>query len=547
MALDLGILIIPTPCGDAQPQQPADCQNYHIDARNCMEQECIDLRAIILVDEFHDFKYLPSKKALKLKVQRTECNPKSNQNDKTNKKPASGQSVSCVLGFTPTGVARALVITDEGSAETLKLVEEALGKHVLVAKNKTGRVYGTTHVEVVLKKYIKGEAKTLKESLSLEESSPWFYGEELAQRHNEDTCSISGREGLNELRNQFFRSSNGRRMFAAKKGYMVGEQLHNLFKQRVQTRMDELTANCQDLKKMQCVKNLCKRSGSQIINHKGFERGAPLFLFCLAVAIEKCALPKHMILASFCKSGFFDIKEASELFDINEALINDGCSQLDKTKKELGFPHTSLSKESQFTGSSDQLHQFANSAWKERALALQEERDNEEMLKLELCALDDMDAFQDAPEPEFEPREKTFSGALAKLSDAEPNSTNAANKDIFQQLFLLVFKGTECFKNKPLEVQKRLADLHLDLLKTHYLVLRKSPSPLVAGKTIHFYVWNILRKVKIMQPVKKDSLAKQCVREYNKYSARKGGTVPKTGEEMVDADGEKEIEPSNNM
>ena len=134
MAIALGILIIPSRCREQNPQEPADCQSYEIRVRKLMKDNCIDPRAMILLEEFNDLKYLHRKK-----TERTESKKGTSKKERT--ESAGGQPVSCVLAFTPTGVARALVITDEGCQETFKLINTVLGKHVLVAKNKTSTVY----------------------------------------------------------------------------------------------------------------------------------------------------------------------------------------------------------------------------------------------------------------------------------------------------------------------------------------------------------------------------------------------------------------------
>ena len=93
-------------------------------------------------------------------------------------------------------MARAYVLTDSASDETRKLVRDVLGKHVVLMVNKTGNVYGQTHLNLILKKYLDAEQRKMKEALALDQSEPWFFGEDHAPGHYHDDCSVTKETGL---------------------------------------------------------------------------------------------------------------------------------------------------------------------------------------------------------------------------------------------------------------------------------------------------------------------------------------------------------------
>ena len=55
------------------------------------------------------------------------------------------------------------VLTDQASAETVSLVRDVLGKHVVLLVNSTGNVHGETHVNQILKMYLAEEHRGMKE------------------------------------------------------------------------------------------------------------------------------------------------------------------------------------------------------------------------------------------------------------------------------------------------------------------------------------------------------------------------------------------------
>ena len=114
----------------------------------------------------------------------------------------------------------------------------------------TGNVYGQSHVQLILKKYLDAEQRRMKEVLALDQGEPWFFGEDHAPGHYHDACSVTKDSGLNEKRQDFFISSDVWRKLTPKKGtprYMVGDQLHQIFKHRVQQRLEWLIGHEKDL------------------------------------------------------------------------------------------------------------------------------------------------------------------------------------------------------------------------------------------------------------------------------------------------------------
>ena len=539
IALELGILMSTSGCAEEKPPDPADCENYEIEVRFLMEERKIDPRAMFFFDEFNDFLYKPPKRICTSKNERSECGPKGNQKSMAPQRSRGRDTVSCALGLTPTWVARVLIITKNVSREQLDMVNTDLGKHVLLVKNETGNVDGATHIDIVYNRYLKTEVPKMKEMLGLDQSEPWFYGEDHATGHYFDK-SKCGRRGINNQRQQFFKSNNGWRKLTPKKGtprYMVGDQLHHVFKVRVHKRLDYLMGVQKDLKKCKEMEDLYSRGGI-FVTASGVNRAPPMYLYCLAVAIEKCYLTKHMVLASFCKCGFFDVKKASKLFGMTEELIAEGRYQLDNEQKDLSALHIFLNKKSHFTGqpseskyvswgSLEQLDQHVNPALKERSLFLlcQEESEKEELLKRRPLALDERKAFKMEPDldseqlsqPIIPAKKQRGPGCLAKFGSVA-DATNAAEIRIFRRVFLFVFKGIADFSKKTDHFQQLVADFQLYVLKRFFLERRQFGSPLAADTAMHEYVWKILAKVNRMNYRYKEAMLKGVLQDFKRYS-----------------------------
>ena len=212
-----------------KPPEPADCALYEEQVRELITQKHIDPRALFLLDEFNDFKYLPPKTVVTSRRERETSGPTANQKRWAPQKSGGRKTVTCGLGLTPTWMARAYVLTDQASNETQALVRDVLGHHVVLFVNTTGNVHGHTHVNSILNKYLAVEQKKMKEVLALDQSEPWFFGEDHAPGHYHDDCSVTKTTGLNQQRKDFFTSNNCWRKLTPKKGtprYMVGDQLH---------------------------------------------------------------------------------------------------------------------------------------------------------------------------------------------------------------------------------------------------------------------------------------------------------------------------------
>ena len=105
------------------------------------------------------------------------------------------------------------------------------------------------------------------------------------------------------------------------------------------------------------------------VTSKGYKRGATLFLYCLAVARVRAILLKkqYVVLAAFCKCGFYDIKDACNLFAIKDVMAKDveeGAAELEEIQQELKATHKWLDKKHDFSG---QPKNSAYQAWGDMA------------------------------------------------------------------------------------------------------------------------------------------------------------------------------------
>jgi hypothetical protein len=258
------------------------------------------------------------------------------------------KSLSCGFLLSPTWVGRACVLTDSCVAETRELIKTELFAHVKLIHNKTGNMYGTTRAKEFLPNFIGPEASKLKTLLQLRETEPYFYCEDHAPGHYHDNCSVTKETGLNEIRKAFFVETNGYRKLTPKRAtprFGVGDQIHGWIKDLIHkelARLGAMTDN--DLTKMADISLL--RNGGMFVTSKGYKRGATLFLYCLAVARVRAILmqKQYVVLAAFCKCGFYDIKDVHKLFKMKEEMVNSGVVELAGIQKELKDTHTWLDK-----------------------------------------------------------------------------------------------------------------------------------------------------------------------------------------------------------
>ena len=195
-------------------------------------------------------------------------------------------------------MARAYVLTDQASMETIALVKDVLGKHVVLLVNTTGNVHGSSHVDLILNKYLVAEVPKMKEVLALGPKEPWLFGDDHAPGHYHGDCSVTKATGLIAWRKEFFTSNNGWRKLTPKKGTPLGDQLHQIFKHRVHNRLECLLGHQKDLIKLKEISEFC-RSGGLLAADKGVPEGGTLFPSCLAVSIEKSLLSEYMVMAAF--------------------------------------------------------------------------------------------------------------------------------------------------------------------------------------------------------------------------------------------------------
>ena len=138
-----------------------------------------------------------------------------------------------------------------------------------------------------------------------------------APGHSRDDCTVTGATGLIQERKEFLKSKNAwRPPLPDTPQYVVGNQFHDVFNLCVRKRLDWLIghAKAKDLATQELVSTVCRKPDFE--SKRGYKRNPTLFLMCLAVAIEKSLLSKRMVLAVFCKCGFYDKADCHVHFDV---------------------------------------------------------------------------------------------------------------------------------------------------------------------------------------------------------------------------------------
>ena len=79
MQIDLGMSTQKTGSTEDKGPEPADCENYEKQVRELMTDKKIDPRAVFMLDEYNDFKYLPPKIVVTSRKERESKGPSANQ------------------------------------------------------------------------------------------------------------------------------------------------------------------------------------------------------------------------------------------------------------------------------------------------------------------------------------------------------------------------------------------------------------------------------------------------------------------------------------
>ena len=108
-------------------------------------------------------------------------------------------------------------------------------------------------------------------------------------------------------------------------------------------------------------------------------------------------------------------------------------------------------------------------------------------------------------------------GALSQLSH-EPGPDNAGHRDVFHRLLDLLFKETASYKKRTKNMNELIHDFELHLMQQHYLRMDELDSSWTRGKTIHSWIWGILKKVSKMSLPDRETLHLRFVGDYKKYS-----------------------------
>ena len=107
------------------------------------------------------------------------------------------------------------------------------------------------------------------------------------------------------------------------------------------------------------------RSGGMFAKKRGYKRGRTLFLYCLAVAKVRAILKQkqYVVLAAFCKCGFYDINQAGNLFGIKADLAKGGADELDNIQKEIKATRTWLDTKHDFSGQKKPKNMLHGVTW----------------------------------------------------------------------------------------------------------------------------------------------------------------------------------------
>ena len=561
MCIDLGLESVASGSAEAKAPEPEECLQFENEVGSIFQARCIDPRANVFFDEFSDIKGVTQRRVVIHESEKNRAGPQGNQKAHVPQTSSGRKSLSCGFLLTPTWIGRAVVITDTGSEETLRLIETELGAHVKVIKNQTGNMYGTTHAREFLPNFVGREVSRMKRVLQLPEDSPYFYSEDHAPGHYRDQCSVTGDSGLNEIRKTFFTRTNGFRKLVVKNGtpqYMVGDQLHHIIKKWIHDALDKLKGDEKDLTKLPETKLL--RRGGLFVTQKGYKRGATLFLYCLAVAMARAKLSKYLVCAAFCKCGYYDIKKVGSLFQLEDDLLASGAAELDTLQEDLKRTHAWLHKNQDFSGQPEQskYKHFGNIASlplrgvpELRAQALdalrKEEKDRQVLLEMHARCFDEMQLVSQqnvdeiAAQQPIVAREKVLgAGALAQLSHL-PDATNAAHREPFLAAMSAMFGNVDEWKKKPKHHNELVCDFELHLLRRRFIDLVDQDSSWARGKTVHGWVWGCLKKIHVMKVHERRSVWLRVVGDFKKYSLNPTGRKdPKHGE----LDAEAQDEPS---
>jgi hypothetical protein len=272
-------------------------------------------------------------------------------------------------------------------------------------------------------------------------------------------------------------------------------------------------------------------------------------------------LSQHIVLAAFCKCGFFEVGECHKLFGIREDLVREGAEQLDAAQRELGALHVYTNKASDFTGqpkekryenwgSLESLPLRANTALRSRALELLKDEENARrtLLHLHPLALDEFAvvtatavARGELLRPIVEREKGIGHGVLSQLAQL-PDATNVAHRQNFVRVFSVLFGKCTVLAKKSPHYRELVADFHLLLLKRRYLALHEADSEYVRGKDIHYFIWNILANAQRMAAVERDKVAHHMIGDFKTYSLTPSG---RKDPERVGAQGADEPCPEN--
>ena len=248
-------------------------------------------------------------------------------------------------------------------------------------------------------------------------------------------------------------------------------------------------------------------------------------------------------MAAFCKCGFYDLKDVHKLVAMKDDMVKTGAAELEEIQEELKATHKWLDKKHDFSG---QPKDSAYQAWGEMASmelrALPELRAEAlaayKKEQAELARLHWMKASSVAeltasvaavtpaelqkPIPLEQRVDDKRGGVLSRLSQ-EPGPDNAGQRDVFHALLSVLFKNTASYKKRTKNMNELIHDFELHLLQQHYVRLDEEDSCWTRGKSLHLWIWGILKKVYKMKTSERNTLHLRFVGDYKKYSLNPSG------------------------
>ena len=93
-----------------------------------------------------------------------------------------------------------MLMVDKAAQETRDLVNQDFKKYLVLIVNRTGNVYGTSHVEDVIPRAMGRSAERCRNQLGLSSTDLVLNAQDRAPGHCNDKCKVTQETGLNKRR-----------------------------------------------------------------------------------------------------------------------------------------------------------------------------------------------------------------------------------------------------------------------------------------------------------------------------------------------------------